>query len=156
MGHTWLRKHNPDINWVTGDVKMSRCSGRCCSGCRDEIREERREQKVQARRIADCPKEIFLTLTEMMKMTKTWMRKLKMATEYSPPVYINLQRRSVRPPPSLNTWQKPSNGTETLLIPKRTPPFQQKTSQPTLENSVPCSPKNPLTSCQTPSLGIMP
>ena len=19
MGHTWLRKHNPDINWVTGD-----------------------------------------------------------------------------------------------------------------------------------------
>ena len=54
MGHTWLRKHNPDINWVTGDVKMSRCSGRCCSGCRDEIHEERRERKIQARRIADC------------------------------------------------------------------------------------------------------
>ena len=43
MGHTWLRKHNPDINWVTGDIKMSRCSGRCCSGCRDKIREERRD-----------------------------------------------------------------------------------------------------------------
>ena len=26
MGHTWLRKHNPDINWVTGDVKMFCCS----------------------------------------------------------------------------------------------------------------------------------
>ena len=25
-----------------------------------------------------------------------------------------------------------------------------------LRNSVPCSPKNPLMSCQTPSLGIMP
>ena len=49
MGHTWLRKHNPDINWVTRDVKMSRCSG-----CRDEIREERRERKIQARHIADC------------------------------------------------------------------------------------------------------
>ena len=54
MGHTWLRKHNPDINWVTRDVKMSRCSRRCCSGCRDEIREERREQKIQACRIANC------------------------------------------------------------------------------------------------------
>ena len=54
MGHTWLGKHNPDINWVTGDIKMSRCSGRCCSGCRDEIREEGREQKIQARHIADC------------------------------------------------------------------------------------------------------
>ena len=54
MGHTWLRKHNPNINWVTRDVKMSRCSGRCCSGCRDEICEERREQKIQARCIVDC------------------------------------------------------------------------------------------------------
>ena len=23
MGHTWLQKHNPDINWVTGEVSMS-------------------------------------------------------------------------------------------------------------------------------------
>ena len=56
MGHTWLRKHNPDINWVTGDVKMSRCSRRCCSGCRDEICKERRERKIQACRIVDCSK----------------------------------------------------------------------------------------------------
>ena len=37
MGHSWLQKHNPDIDWVTEEVKMSRCSGSCCSGCRDEI-----------------------------------------------------------------------------------------------------------------------
>ena len=54
MGHTWLQKHNPDINWVTRDVKMSRCSRRCCSGCRNEIHEERREQKIQAHCIVDC------------------------------------------------------------------------------------------------------
>ena len=54
MGHTWLQKHNPNINWVTGDIKMSHCSGKCCAGCRDEIHEERREQKFQAHRIADC------------------------------------------------------------------------------------------------------
>ena len=33
MGHSWLQKHNTDIDWVTGEVKMSRCSGSCCSGC---------------------------------------------------------------------------------------------------------------------------
>ena len=43
MGHTWLQKHNPDINWVTGEVNMSRCSG-----CREEIRAERRTQKLIA------------------------------------------------------------------------------------------------------------
>jgi len=54
MGHTWLRKHNPEIDWITGDVKMSRCQGSCCSGCRDELREERKARKAEARRIAEC------------------------------------------------------------------------------------------------------
>jgi hypothetical protein len=54
MGHSWLQKHNPDIDWVTGDVKMSCCSGRRCSGCRDEIREERRTRKIEARRLSTC------------------------------------------------------------------------------------------------------
>jgi hypothetical protein len=48
MGHSWLRKHNPDIDWVTGEVKMSRCSGSCCSGCRDEIRAEQRTRKFES------------------------------------------------------------------------------------------------------------
>ena len=25
LGHDWLKKHNPDIDWTTGDVKLSRC-----------------------------------------------------------------------------------------------------------------------------------
>jgi hypothetical protein len=54
LGHTWLQKHNPEINWMTGEVKMSRCPAQCCSGCRDEIREERRIQKAETRRIARC------------------------------------------------------------------------------------------------------
>ena len=54
MGHSWLQKHNPDINWATGEVKMTRCSGRCCSSCRDEIREEHRAQKFESQRISDC------------------------------------------------------------------------------------------------------
>ena len=26
LGHSWLQKHNPEIDWVSGEVKMSRCS----------------------------------------------------------------------------------------------------------------------------------
>jgi RNase H-like domain found in reverse transcriptase/Reverse transcriptase (RNA-dependent DNA polymerase) len=54
LGHAWLQKHNPEINWVTGEVKMSRCSARCCSGCRDEIRVERKAQKAESRSITAC------------------------------------------------------------------------------------------------------
>jgi len=33
LGHTWLKEHNPEVNWQTGKVEMSRCSPRCCNGC---------------------------------------------------------------------------------------------------------------------------
>jgi len=29
LGHTWLVKYNPVVNWNTGDVKMSRCPDSC-------------------------------------------------------------------------------------------------------------------------------
>jgi hypothetical protein len=54
LGHSWLRKHNPEIDWATGEVKMSRCSPRCCSGCRDEVREERKVRKAEIRRMEIC------------------------------------------------------------------------------------------------------
>ena len=54
LGHTWLKKHNPEIDWATGEVKMSRCPAQCCSGCGDEIKEERKAQKVEARHVARC------------------------------------------------------------------------------------------------------
>jgi hypothetical protein len=45
LGHTWLKDHNPEVDWRTGKVEMSRCSSRCCNGCRTEAREERRMMK---------------------------------------------------------------------------------------------------------------
>jgi hypothetical protein len=62
MGHTWLHKHNPDIDWTTGEVKMTRCPDRCCSGCLDEIQEKRRVRKLETRRISTCSKGEFPTL----------------------------------------------------------------------------------------------
>ncbi len=40
LGYTWLREHNPEINWETREVKLSRCP-RHCSECRGEIRAEK-------------------------------------------------------------------------------------------------------------------
>lgn len=54
LGHSWLHKHNPEIDWATGEVKMSRCPPRCCSGCRDEVREERKVRKAEIRQIEIC------------------------------------------------------------------------------------------------------
>jgi hypothetical protein len=46
LGHTWLTKHNPEIDWVTGDIKMTRCQEECGRGYpRDEFEEEPRAEK---------------------------------------------------------------------------------------------------------------
>lgn len=42
LGYTWLKEHNPDIDWSTGSVKMSRCPTRCDT-CKLEAKEERSE-----------------------------------------------------------------------------------------------------------------
>src|SRR5277367_1422953 len=54
LGHSWLRKHNPEINWTTGEVKMSRCPPQCCAGCRDEAHQEHISNKARIRRQESC------------------------------------------------------------------------------------------------------
>ena len=54
LGHSWLRKHNPKINWAKGEIKMSRCPPHCCSGCWDELCQERIACKAETRRIEIC------------------------------------------------------------------------------------------------------
>jgi len=29
LGHDWLVKHNPEVNWKNGTIKFTRCPGRC-------------------------------------------------------------------------------------------------------------------------------
>jgi hypothetical protein len=45
LGYNWLRNHNPEINWQTKDVKISRCPLQC-STCRVE---DKREAKICVR-----------------------------------------------------------------------------------------------------------
>ena len=29
LGHDWLVKHNPEVNWKKGTIKFTRCPGNC-------------------------------------------------------------------------------------------------------------------------------
>lgn len=48
LGMTWLKKHNPEIDFTTGAVRLTCCSPRCCAGCRTEACDERRAKKEEA------------------------------------------------------------------------------------------------------------
>ena len=48
LGYSWLWKHNPEIDWITGEVKMSRCPPPCCLGCRDKVHQQHVAQKVES------------------------------------------------------------------------------------------------------------
>jgi hypothetical protein len=54
LGLTWLEEHNPEIDWQTRQVIMSRCPSKCHL-CQSEERKERtaiREQEREAEQIA--------------------------------------------------------------------------------------------------------
>ena len=50
LGHSWLQKHNPnpEIDWITREVKMSRCPPRCFPGCRDKVHQQCIAQKAES------------------------------------------------------------------------------------------------------------
>ena len=29
IGHTWLSRHNPEVDWISGEVKLTRCPPSC-------------------------------------------------------------------------------------------------------------------------------
>ena len=54
LRHSWLRQHNPEINWAQGEIKMSRCPPHYWSSCREELLQERITQKTEARKTDIC------------------------------------------------------------------------------------------------------
>ena len=54
LGHTWLRKHNPEINWTTGDVRLTRCIERHCKGCQEVSRERKKAARIEDAAIFAC------------------------------------------------------------------------------------------------------
>src|SRR5438270_13257931 len=54
LGFTWLDKHNPEIDFRTRSVKMTRCLPRCCIGCQTNRKAERSVKKEDTACINTC------------------------------------------------------------------------------------------------------
>jgi hypothetical protein len=54
LGFTWLKKHNPKIDFQTQLVKMSRCLPQCCVGCWTERRDKWKAKKEDTQWINAC------------------------------------------------------------------------------------------------------
>ena len=63
LGYTWLRKHNPQIDWQNKMITMSRCLQQCLT-CRTNARNERKTSHVFEARINACRSGPFPTLVE--------------------------------------------------------------------------------------------
>ena len=53
LGYSWLRLHNPEVNWQTREVNMSRCAPQCAT-CRHDARQERKARQAAAAQIRAC------------------------------------------------------------------------------------------------------
>jgi len=49
LGYTWLKDHNPEVNWQTGEVQMNRCSPQCKEYCvirKEQVSRKRMETRA--------------------------------------------------------------------------------------------------------------
>ncbi|KAJ3551704.1 hypothetical protein NP233_g13028 [Leucocoprinus birnbaumii] len=46
VGHNWLVKHNPEINWKTGEVTLTRCPSSCGRARVDRLKAEAKARKI--------------------------------------------------------------------------------------------------------------
>jgi len=53
LGYTWLKDHNLEVNWQTGEVQMNRCPPRC-EGYRAIQKERASWRKMEARAVNVC------------------------------------------------------------------------------------------------------
>ena len=47
LGHSWLVKHNPEVNWKNGTIKFTRCPGSCKMKHQDIEFKTRRTQATE-------------------------------------------------------------------------------------------------------------
>jgi transposase InsO family protein len=63
LGLPWLKQHNPEVDWKTGEVRMTRCNTRCQT-CKLEIKAMSRERKRQRQARRKCREGPMPTLLE--------------------------------------------------------------------------------------------
>ena len=53
LSYTWLKDHNPEVNWQTREVQMNRCPPRC-KGYRVVRKEQVSQKKIETRAVNVC------------------------------------------------------------------------------------------------------
>jgi len=53
LGYTWLKDHNPEVNWQTREVQMNRCPPRC-EGCYVIQKEQASRKRMETRALNVC------------------------------------------------------------------------------------------------------
>ena len=53
LGYTWLKDHNPEVNWQTGEVQMNQCPPQY-EGCHVIRKEQVSQKKMEARAVNVC------------------------------------------------------------------------------------------------------
>jgi len=53
LSYTWLKDHNLEVNWQTGEVQMNQCPPQC-EGCHMIQKEQALQKKMEARAINIC------------------------------------------------------------------------------------------------------
>jgi len=59
LGYTWLKDHNLEVNWQSGEVQMNRCPPRC-EGCHVVQKEQVSWKKMEARAVNICRSDVML------------------------------------------------------------------------------------------------
>jgi len=53
LGYIWLKNHNLEVNWQTGEVQINRCSPRC-EGCHVIRKEQALQKRMETRALNVC------------------------------------------------------------------------------------------------------
>jgi len=53
LGYTWLKDHNPEVNWQTGEVQMNQCPPQC-EGCCVIRKEQASQKRIETRALNVC------------------------------------------------------------------------------------------------------
>jgi len=53
LGYTWLKDHNPEVNWQTREVQMNRYPPQC-EGCRVIRKEQASRKRIETRALNVC------------------------------------------------------------------------------------------------------
>ena len=49
LGHDWLVKHNPEVNWRNGTIKFTRCPGNCTITHKDIQFNSRQTKEIETK-----------------------------------------------------------------------------------------------------------